>query len=271
MTSKKIISERIKSKEKKGLEVKEFIIEEGDKKIYGKLYSPTEVQKYPAIILSHGYNGVSSDFESECRYFAQNGYVAYAYDFCGGSTRSKSSGTSTDMTIFTETEDLLIVLNRIRSLENVDVDHIYLMGGSQGGLITSLVAEENEALIRGMILYYPAFNIPDDWRSNFASVDNLPETIDFWGLTLGKNFFMSIRDFYTFDNIGKFAKDVLIIHGDQDAIVILSNSEKAQKVYKNAELVVLPGEGHGFSSRGAEVTRELVLNFMENISDRMTG
>jgi dipeptidyl aminopeptidase/acylaminoacyl peptidase len=263
MNSEKITNETIKDKEKKNIEVKELVIKEEGKEIYGKLYYPEDAGKHPAIILSHGYNGANSDFESECKYFAQNGYVAYAYDFCGGSVRSKSSGSSTDMNIFTEKADLLEVLNHIRSLENVNADSIYLMGGSQGGLVTSLVAEESEDLIKGMILYYPALNIPDDWRKNYASVDNIPERVDFWGLTLGKNFFVSIRDFNTFDNIGKFSKDVLTVHGDKDAIVLLSNSERAQKLYKNAELVVLPGEGHGFSPTGAKAARELVLDFME--------
>lgn len=242
--------------------IKDLTIEYASNKIYGRIYTPQKEGKYPAVILSHGYNGVGTDFVKECTYFAQNGYVAYAFDFCGGSVNSRSSGKSTDMTIFTEKENLLAVHDYISKLENVDSDNVFLFGGSQGGLVTSLATEEIQDKVRAMILYFPALNIPDDWRRNYPTTDKIPETTDFWGLKLGKNFFLSIHDFHTFDNIGKYPNNVLIIWGDNDAIVPRSYMETAQKTYKNAELVILPGEGHGFSPAGGKTAMEKVLDFM---------
>jgi len=149
-------------------------IESGEKEIYGKIYFPGTEKKCPAVILSHGYNGCHTDFISECNYFSQNGYVACTFDFCGGSTRSRSSGKSTDMTIFTEKDDLLAVIDYVASLEQVDTSRIFLLGGSQGGLVTALAAEERSEQIRGMVLYFPAFNIPDDWRANYPRVEQIP-------------------------------------------------------------------------------------------------
>ncbi len=241
----------------------ELIIQNGDKEIYGKLYLPESDTACPAIILSHGYNGAHNDFATDCNYFAANGYIAYAYDFCGGSTRSKSSGASTDMTIFTEKEDLLAVFDYISAMEQVDSERVFLMGGSQGGLVTTLATEERADKIKGVALYYPALNVPDDWRRNYPEVDTIPETTDFWGLTLGKNFFTSIHDFYTFENIGTYDKNILIIHGDNDQIVPLSYSQQAIELYPHAELIVLPGEGHGYSPAGSKTARESVLKFMQ--------
>ena len=244
--------------------IEELIIKKNDKEIYGKLYMPKEEGMYPAVILSHGYNGCNADFVNECKYYTQNGYIAYAFDFSGGSTRSKSKGSSTEMTIFTEKEDLLVVFHYIKNMNNVDKANIFLFGGSQGGLVTALAAEECKDELKGMALYYPALNIPDDWRRNYASEDDIPETIDFWGLKLGECFCKSMREFYTFDNIGGFDKEILIIHGDKDAIVPLNYAEKAVKHYSNAELVVLQGEGHGFTPQGAKKAMELVLDFMKS-------
>ena len=243
--------------------IKELIIKENNKEIYGKIYYPEKEGKYPAVILSHGYNGTNSDFVQECTYFAQNGYVAYAYDFCGGSSRSKSSGKSTDMTIFTEKEDLLAVFNYIQALNNVDPDQMFLFGGSQGGFVTTLAAEELMDKVKSVILYFPALNIPDDWRRNYPTIDKIPEVTDFWGLKLGKEFFLSIHDFYTFDNIGSYPNDVLIIYGDKDNIVPYNAMIEAQKTYNHAELVVLKNEGHGFSSQGGKKAREMVLDFLK--------
>lgn len=241
----------------------ELIIKNGEKDIYGKIYRPEGNGKFPAVILSHGYNGIHSDFTKECQYFAKNGYIAYAYDFCGGSTRSKSSGKSTDMTIFTEKEDLLAVFDYISAMPETDPAQVYLFGGSQGGLVTALATEERADKVKGVILYFPALNIPDDWRRNYPSVDAIPDVVDFWGLKLGKNFFVSMREFDTFKNIGNFQKNVLIIHGDKDNIVPLSCSEKAITIYPNAELLVLPGEGHGFSPAGVQTAMGKALEFMQ--------
>ena len=243
--------------------IKDFLIQANGREIYGKLHHPADDGSYPAIIMSHGYNGCHADFPYESLHLAKKGYVVCTYDFCGGSVRSKSSGRTEDMTIFTEKEDLRAVIDFMRSQEIVDENKLFLMGGSQGGLVTSLVAEEAEDLVQGMILYFPALNIPEDWRDHFKTVDDIPEVFDLWGMNLGRNFFLSIRDFDTFAHIGGFSKDVLVIHGDRDSIVIVENSECAKKLYKNMELVVLPGEGHGFSPAGTEKATALMLDFLE--------
>lgn len=246
------------------IDIKELIIKENGKEIYGKIYTPKGEGTYPVIIISHGYNGCHTDFVNECKYYAENGFIAYTFDFSGGSTRSKSQGSSTDMTIFTEKEDLLTVFDYFAKMDIVDKDRMFIFGGSQGGLVTSLVAEERKDVVKAMALYYPAYNIPDDWRRNYPSEEAIPETVDFWGLRLGRNFFMSMREFYTFENIGEFDKDILIIHGDKDAIVPMTYIEKAVEHYENAELVVLPGEGHGFTPTAGKKAMEMVLEFMKN-------
>lgn len=244
------------------VDVEELKIENGENTVYGKLYLPSDEGEHPAIILSHGYNGTGNDFAGECKYFAQNGYVAYAFDFCGGSGSSRSTGKSVDMTITREKSDLLAVLDYIRTMDGVDEDQIYLFGGSQGGLVTALAAEERVGNIRGLILYFPAFCVPDDWRKTYPDVNDIPETVDFWGLTLGKQFFVDIHDLNVFGTIGSYDKDVLILHGDKDAIVPLDYSVQAQQIYKKAELITMTGEGHGFTPAGAKMAQQKALEFM---------
>lgn len=78
-----VTSEKETEKKEETVVVEELIIKDGEKEIYGKIYKPAKQGVYPAIILSHGYNGCNSDFIKECRYYAENGYIAYAYDFVG--------------------------------------------------------------------------------------------------------------------------------------------------------------------------------------------
>ena len=242
------------------IRTEEKTIQAGEKRIFGRIWYPDAPGKHPAVILSHGYNGCHADYDRECRFFAQNGVIAYSYDFCGGSTRSRSSGQSTDMTLFTEKADLLAVIDAISQLDCVDAGALYLLGGSQGGLITALAAEERCDRVRGMALNYPAFNIPEDWRPRFPSVEEIPEEYPFWGLTLGRNFFVSMRDFDPFEHVGGFRNPVLIFQGDQDQIVSLAVAQRAAQRYPQASLTVLPGEEHGFSPAGIAQAMETVLH-----------
>ena len=90
-----------------------------DKRIFGLLYSPEGYKTAPAVILSHGYNSSHTALTDFAEKLAQNGFYAYCYDFCGGSSHSKSSGSSTDMTIYSEMDNLRAVMDMISSLSFV--------------------------------------------------------------------------------------------------------------------------------------------------------
>ena len=246
------------------ISMEELSVQNGENLIYGKVFFPKDEEKHPAIILSHGYNGSHSDFIDDCRFFAQNGYVAYCYDFCGGSTRSRSSGRTADMSLLTEKSDLIAVINHFETMDNVDRSRIYLLGGSQGGLVSALAAEEVPQKVKAMALYFPAFCIPDDWRKKFPGGSAVPESLDFWGMTLGKDFLSGAVSMNVDETTGRYGGNVLIIHGDSDDIVPLRYSQEAVKRYPHAKLEVMPGERHGFSPAAAARARKMVLQFTES-------
>ncbi len=247
-----------------------YMSSQGEKSVYGTLFRPNSDGKSPAVILSHGYNGIGADFGRECDAFVKNGFVAYALDFCGGSVRSKSSGKSTDMTLFTEKEDLTAVFEHIAALDYVDPDRIYLLGGSQGGIVTALTAAELGKRVCGIILYFPAFCIPDNWRHRFDET-GIPETVDFWGLTLGCGFFTAMKDLYPFDLIGAYKGPVLILQGDRDSVVLTEDSKRASEIYSNCRLVVYEGEGHGFSPETTKIAIAETLRFMVSCVRKAPG
>ncbi len=250
----------------------DLIIENGSRRIFGRLYLPENGEPSASVILSHGYNGSHVDFARECRALAGAGYLACAFDFCGGSAAGKSTGLkTTEMTLFTEKEDLLAVAEAISSRKEAAGKKLFLLGGSQGGFVTALAAEELKERVSEVVLYYPAFIIPENWRDNYKTAEEIPEVTDFWGMKLGKNFFLSIRDFYTFDEIGSYSGPMLILYGDQDPIVPMRAMEQAVKTYPDARLVVLPGEGHGFSPEGTETVIREILDFLARAEGGMTN
>lgn len=70
-----------------------------------------QMDKCPMVILSHGFNGSGDDFTEYAKVLVENGMGACIFDFCGGSLRSKSDLSTTEMTVFTEKEDLLAVID----------------------------------------------------------------------------------------------------------------------------------------------------------------
>ena len=163
------------------------------------------------------------------------------------------------MTLSTEQEDLVAVMGEARKMAGAEA--LFLFGGSQGGFVSALVAEQHGA-IAGLMLLYPAFCIPDDWRRRFCG-QAIPETLELWGMTLGKGYFQEACAlsplWYSYKG------PVLILHGDEDKIVALSYSEKAAEKYGHAELEVFAGEGHGFSEAGMHRVEGMALSFVRRV------
>ncbi len=246
------------------MQKREFIVESGARQIYGMLYEPENEPIRGGLVMSHGYNGSHRDYDCEATILAEKGYYVYLYDFCGGSAAGLSRGlATTEMTLFTEKEDLIAAASAISKIEPLAGKKLYLHGGSQGGCVTALAAAELREKVAAVMLYYPALMIPDNWRENYKTAEEIPEVTDFWGMKLGREFFMSIRDFSTYDHIGKYEGPVLIIHGDKDEIVPMAVVTKAAGIYRDAKLVVLPGEGHGFTPEGKVKAAGLMAEFLK--------
>ncbi|MGN0797734.1 MAG: alpha/beta hydrolase family protein [Christensenellales bacterium] len=222
-------------------EITELVVKNGNLDIYGRLYLPIcQNSEKPLVILAHSANLTSDSLSQYAVGFAKRGFIAYAFDFCGGSSNSRSGGNQADMTVFSECDDLKAVIDAMTKLENVDENSIYLFGTSMGGLVCALTAEDN-ACIKGEILLYPAFNIPEI-VSVFSSFGN--------GMfnTYGQAFCDTLKDFDVYDNIGEFGGNVLIIHGSNDFIVNSSYSQRAANKYEHCTLKIIENAGHGFNS-----------------------
>ena len=235
-------------------------------KVYGQLYLPNETKKeIPLVIICHGFE---SNYEYCSRYAkvcADEGMAAYVFDFCGGSSDSRSDGKLNKMSVLTERDDLENVFYGLKSYKFFDKDKIFLMGESQGGLVSAIFASKRDNDFAGLILMYPAFEIPDEARKLYKDKNSIPDNPEVLGVTVGKKYYEDVIDMDIYMEIIGFQNPVLIVHGDADVIAPISYSEMAVSIYKNATLVPISGSNHGFEGESLEMANAEVIKFLKEI------
>ena len=231
-----------------------FECKRGNLTIRGTEYRP-EGENLPVAIVSHGFMAFQDTVRHYAKELARLGYCAYCFDFCGGSVmkKGKSDGATTDMSVLTEVQDLETVINYVQNLPYNSKD-LLLMGCSQGGFVSALVAAKHPGLVNKLVLFYPALCIPDDARAGkmmFTRFDpkNIPERINCGPMKLGRCYPADVIDMDPIKEISPYRGLVLIVHGTKDSIVKLDYSRQVQRAYPNAKLHIIEGGTHGFNKK----------------------
>ena len=243
--------------------VKEYDFDSNGKDIYARAFVPDVEGRVPLVIFSHGLGADARHEEEVQKTLAKAGIAVFSFEFAGGSSSADpmSEGLTTEMSVLTEVQNLKDAIRIASGMEYVDPQKIYLMGSSQGGLVTALTAEEFTN-IQGLFLFYPAFSLPDDIRSSFPKLDEVPETFNLLGTKIGKKYITDIYDMDSYANLDKLAMPVHIYHGKDDNIVPLTASQKAVKRLKDARLTTLDDTGHALTPEqqaqiGVEIADEI--------------
>ena len=169
----------------------------------------------------------------------------------------------TEMSVFTERDQLHDVIEFMKKQDFVDTDRLFLFGESMGGFVTAMTAAWHTEDVKAIVLYYPAFSMLDDIRKHYPTLDEMPEIIDVLGKKVGKVHYEKLYDFDAYAEASCYTGPVLIVHGDADRTVDVSYGRKAADCYKNACFEVLPGQDHGFNAKGKQQAAKLVYTFLK--------
>lgn len=264
---------RVEQKNKKIKEVKakykvteqEWTIARDGVNIYGHLFLPQGVAgPKKAVILSHGLAGNYRDLVDYAKNLAGQGYVAYAFDFPGGAKNGRSSGVDQlSMSIFTEEQNLKTVLDAVKNRKDVDANEVSLLGESQGGAVSAMLASKYPKEVKSLVLMYPAFSITDYSQAAFKSIKKVPDTLNLFGFTVGKAYFAKLFKYDLLKSATKYKGPVLLLHGSDDIIVPETYSEKANKKFKNSRLHIIKHAGHEFKGEHKREAVSLIDKFLD--------
>ena len=248
----------------------------GDLNIYGKFYYPEGFdasQKYPVVIMSHGL-GSRAEMVERAKWpkaVTEKGFIAYAFDFCGGGMNSLSDGDFMEMSVLTEASDLNAVIDFVKSQAYADPDNLFLLGQSQGGFVSAITAASRPEEVKAMVLVYPALCLVDDLHEFVPDLAEVTgDTVETAMGTLGAVYARDAYDIDVMNEIAKYTGDVMIIHGLNDKTVPYSYSlEAITTAYSAAssELVLITGKksAHGFEmvyNEGREYALDAGTDFL---------
>lgn len=234
----------------------------GGKNICGLVFRPEDRGEFPAVIFSHGFGATYRDLMHYGDDFAGAGIVCVFFDFCGGSPCSMSDGNMLEMTLDTEVDDLRCVMDAVKAFPFVRKESLYLMGESMGGMVSAIAGSRFYDDVKGLILWYPAFNIPDDAKRRIKKGIR-----DVMGMRISEEFDKSASDFDIVGIQEGFDKPVLIIHGDADRIVPIEYSKQAVDAYLYAMLHEISGAEHGFKDDERIVAKTASISFVRMYED----
>lgn len=216
---------------------------------------------FPAVLVHPEAGHPARQMRGILHSLAAAGYLALAVDY----RRARQGVYRSTLVTWKDPSDVTAAYEILRAHPRVDPERIGLMGYSQGGVYSLLIASEVEA-VRAVVAYYPvtdfAWWLEDPERTG-------PERFVF---KLIRKYFRrasgaaSDEEFAAFlDRASPLPKaetitaPVLLIHGDRDTSAGVSQSERLlarlRELDREAELLVVADAGHVFNFRDRDLAR----------------
>ena len=218
------------------------------RKIEGWIIKPPDfdpARKYPLILDIHGgpYENYGDRFDIEKQAWASAGYVVLYPNARGSTSYGQEFGNLTDHAYpGDDFYDLNSGVDAVIAKGYIDMDNLFVTGGSGGGVLTCWTIEHTDRF-RAAAALYPVI----DWYS-FALTTDLPWTIRYFfgGLPWDQTTHYLQRS--PINLVAKVKTPTLLMTGEEDYRTPLSEAEQFYKALRllNVEsvLVRVPGEPH---------------------------
>jgi dienelactone hydrolase len=132
-----------------------------------ELYLPAIAGPYPAVVVLHGCNGVSSQYRGWARLLAGWGYAALVVDSFRPRGVSSVCNHSMDIPPHLRAKDAFIAADYLRARHDIIADRIGIIGFSHGGwtvlkvVLASTVAQDKTRPFEAAVAFYPGCDPPN--------------------------------------------------------------------------------------------------------------
>ena len=250
-----------------------YIVNSNEKRIYVELDIPVEKAKeYPLVILLHGLLSSShmKFFDSLTHVLNTMGVAVLRFDFNG---HGMSEGAFEDITVDSEINDAMIVYSLASKLPNVQ--SIHLLGHSQGGVISILMAERLYNKIKSLVLLAPAISIADDARAGNLmgrkfDPRNVPSYIKILGKKVKREFIISAQDLNLSSCLMRYKGPLLLLYGEHDYLIPPISYKNFAENCANAIMRCIKNANHDFSTGESEALQEISTFYCERLFGKAT-
>ena len=250
--------------------MKEFYIEDDGIRLHAILEMPegyTEDSKCPLAIVIHGLTGHMEEPHIRALASLMNelGLAALRVEMYG---HGKSGGEFYNHNLLKWLNNAMTVTDYAKSLDFVS--GLYVLGHSQGGLTTALLAGMKPDDFKAVMPLSPAMMVPEGARKGELlgrrfDPEHVPDEIYVNAEQKVSGNYIRAAQLIDLDSaISRYHGPVLIVHGDEDEAIPVRVSEDAAAKYSNAELVVIPGDDHCYNYHLDQVL-EAVRAFLSKV------
>lgn len=227
--------------------------------IGGILYRPelSPGQVRPAIVILHGHlpygTSGAATVEGVARRYRDRGYIALAM-----SMRGWPPSGGVDDCALEQPEDVVRVVEWLKSEPGMDAAHIGLMGYSKGGQM-ALLAAARGASAQAVVSYYPPTDLAL-WKATTGNANTISYITEYCESEPG----LAPRS--PLQQAALIAPPVLLVHGDADMNVPIEQSQLMAAAMRasgrQVELLAVPGAGHLFTTPELEIAFPVVDAFL---------
>lgn len=220
----------------------------GEKLIGIKTTPDIKKNKYPTVILVHGFatgKNMESIFDGLSKKLIPDGFLVYRFDFSGC---DESEGNYIETSLSKLKSDLGVIIKFVKSEPEVDNSRLGILAQSSGTTVTiALEPEVNCIVLTGSILHYK------EVMANIFGNGYNPKGISIRTkkngtiTKVGPQFWKDIENHNLLESVKRIHCPILFIHGGKDEKVPATEMEAYFKIANEPkEKVIIEGATHNF-------------------------
>ena len=210
-------------------------------------------QKLPCVVLMHGFGGTRHEhgglFVKAAAHLALKGMAVLRFDF---RAQGETPGSSLDLTIDTQIQDGIDVLEYLQTQEYVDAKRIALLGLSFGGLTAACVAAARDD-IAALVLWEAVYDMKQTMKRIYGPTAlrcvRARGYMQAGMVRLSESFFEHLDALNLPYSMAKYKNPVLIVQGIEDTVVVVDTAYEWKRVLTGtqAEVLLIPEADHAFT------------------------